>query len=146
MIVRTCPDYHRVLHRRAAVTLFEIMLTMMLLAVLCSVFVPMLLTVAHECRDAMRDQIARQHAANVLEVVTLRPWNELQEPLVGIELAPEQQSLFTELEQSLSVTNVEGTPAVKRITVSLTWKHRSGQRTAPLMLHGWVTAPQESKS
>lgn len=119
---------------------------MMMLAVLCSVFVPMLLSVAHERREALRDQIARQHAANVLEVVTLRPWAELQEPLTGIELAPDQRRLFTDLEQSLTVTEIEGSPATKRITVSLTWKHRSGQRTAPLMLHGWVTAPPESKS
>jgi hypothetical protein len=122
------------------------MLAMMLLGVIFSVFVPMLLTIAHERRDATREQIALQHAANVLEAVTLRPWAELQEPVTGPELSAEQLRIFDELKQSVSISDVEGTPASKRVTVSLTWKHRSGQRTAPLMLHGWVTAPQEPQS
>lgn len=119
---------------------------MMLLGVIFSVFVPMLLTIAHERRDAARTQIALQHAANVLEAVTLRPWAELQEPLSGPELSTDQQRVFEELQQTISVMEVEGTPASKRVTVTLSWKHRSGQRTAPLMLHGWVTAPQEPQS
>ncbi|HET6425619.1 MAG TPA: type II secretion system protein [Planctomycetaceae bacterium] len=136
-------DHHHRPHRRTAFTLFELMLAMMLLGVIFSVFVPMLLTIAHERRDASREQIALQHAANVLEVVTLRPWTELQDPLMGPELSPAMQRVFVDFEQTISVAEVEGTPASKRITVSLTWEHRSGQRTSPLTLHGWVTAPQE---
>lgn len=139
-------DDRRSPHSRAAFTLFELMLAMMLMGVIFSVFVPMLLTIAHVRRDAAREQVALQHAANVLEAVTLRPWAELQAPLTGPELSTEQQQMFDELEQTVSISEVEGTPASKRVTVSLTWKHRSGQRTTPLMLHGWVTAPQEPQS
>jgi hypothetical protein len=121
------------------------MLAIMLLGVIFSVFVPMLLTIAHERRDAVREQVALQHVANVLEAVTLLPWDELKEPLTGPELPSDQRRLFVDLEQTLSVAEVEGTPTSKRVTVSLVWKHRSGQRTAPLTLHGWVSAPQEPK-
>lgn len=131
---------------RTAFTLFELMLAITLLGVIFSVFVPMLLTIAHERRDAVREQVALQHAANVLEAVTLQPWSELRNPLQGPELPVEQRRLFVDLEQAVSVAEGEGQPASKRVTVSLTWKHRSGQRTAPLLLHGWVTAPQEPKS
>ncbi len=133
----------RSLPHRTAFTLIEMMLAMMLLGVLFSVFVPMLLTIAHERRDAVREQVALQHAANVLEDVTLRPWAQFQERLTGPELSADLQPLLPDFQQTVAAADVEGTPTTKRITVTVSWKHRSGQRTQPLMLHGWVTAPQE---
>lgn len=121
------------------------MLALMLLGVLFSVFVPMLLTISHERRDAVREQVALQHAANVLEEVTLRPWAELTETISGPELPVEQQPLLPNFEQTVTATEVDGTPATKRITVAVSWKHRSGHQTHPLTLHGWVTAPQEKQ-
>lgn len=130
---------------RTAFTLIEMLLALMLLGVLFSVFVPLLLTVAHERRDAVREQVALQHAANVLEEVTLRTWEALQEPLTGPELPADQQPLLPNFEQTVTADTMEGTPTTRRITVKVSWKHRSGQRTQPLLLHGWVTAPQEPK-
>ncbi len=121
------------------------MLSVMLLGVIFSVFVPMLLTIAHERRDSVREQVALQHASNVLEAVTLSPWEELKSPLTGTELPAEQQRLFVDFEQTVSVSELAGPPVSKRITVTLLWKHRSGQKTAPLTLHAWVFSPQEPK-
>lgn len=135
----------RSLPARTAFTLIEMMLAMALLGVLFSVFVPMLLTIAHERRDAVREQVALQHAANVLEEATLKPWDQLKEPLTGPELAAEQQPLLPDFEQAVTVADVDGTPTTRRITVAVSWKHRSGQRTLPLLLHGWVAAPQENQ-
>lgn len=140
-----CHHRRRSSRDRTAFTLIEMMLAMMLLGVLFSVFVPMLLTIAHERRDAVREQVALQHAANILEDVTLRSWDELQPSVTGPELPADQQPLLPNFEQTVTVAAVDGTPSTKRITVAVSWKHRSGQRTLPLMLHGWVTASQEKQ-
>ncbi len=132
-------------HDRTAFTLIEMMLAMMLLGILFSVFVPMLLTVAHQRRDTVREQVALQHAGNLLEEITLRPWDQLKEPLTGAELPADQQPLLPNFEQAITVADVDGTPSTRRVTVTVSWKHRSGQRTRPLMLHGWVAAPQEKQ-
>ncbi len=126
---------------RCGFTLVELMLAMALLGLFFAVFTPLLLGVARERREAVREQVAWQHAQNLLEDVTHRPWEELTAAVVP---PPGDDPPLTGYRQQITVTEVPGPPRCKRVTVTVTWTPRPlVDRT--LTLSGWVWPPAETQ-
>lgn len=140
-----CRHHRSPLQLRSAFTLIEMLLALALLGVFFSVFTALLLAVAHERRDAVRELVALQHAANVLEDLTTRPWSSLDDAQDGPSLPAEHRPLLPEFEQQVRIEPAAGQPLARQITVTVSWRQRSGERTGALEMHGWAFAPAESQ-
>lgn len=132
--------------RRRGFTLVELMLALSLLGIFFAVFTPLLLGVARERREAVREQVAWQQAQNLLEELTHRPWNDVTAAAALPELTAAEMAYLPAYQQRLVVTEIPGPPLCKRVTVSVSWKMRSDAATERVLsLSGWVWPDQESR-
>ncbi len=89
-------------------------------------------------RAASRRLIARQEAANLMERLAARPWDELTPELAaGLGLSPEGRAALPGAELAASVAAVEGEEAAKRISVEVRWKDTSSPSPRPERLVAW---------
>jgi type II secretory pathway pseudopilin PulG len=140
---RRRPDPHSIApHHKAGFTVVELVLALSLLAVFCTVFVPVLAAITRERKAVAQEQAALQHVANVLEDLTQRSYRELTSGPLDVANMPDHlRSLLTDAEQSLAVDTVADNPPVVRLTVSLRWRQSAQVWSRPVTLSAWVSAP-----
>jgi type II secretory pathway pseudopilin PulG len=127
---------------RPAFTILELMIALGLMAVFCAVFVPLLASVSRERRLTMQEHAAMQHAANVLEIMTQRPFAELSGS-TDATLPPipaDVQRLLPDAEQTVTVAPAADDVAALKITVELQWRQSGGRSSRPVALSAWVHA------
>jgi prepilin-type N-terminal cleavage/methylation domain-containing protein len=125
--------------RREGFTLVEIMAAAVMLAVAMSLMLELVGWVARERRASERRQRAVQEAANVMERLTARAWDDLdEEGVAGLELSPPSRKALPGGELKVAVAAAEGT-GLKRVEVSVRWRNRSGEPEAPVRLVSWVS-------
>ena len=145
-IIRNRRHLRRTIDVRHGFTIVEMIGTCVVLGALFSLVVPMLLVVARERRSTEQRQFAMQHAANLLETSTMRPWSDLEPGELTLpEIDADLKSVLPGLERSLIVRNVEGELPTRQITASIRWQGVSGQIVSPVRISAWVFPRSEGQ-
>jgi hypothetical protein len=131
---------------RRGFTLLEVSLAGLLLVVLMAITVQMLAWVASERRAADRRQWAIQEAANVMEHLAARPWENLTaDHVASIELSAPARDVLPEAELQVTVVVEPDQPNAKRLGVTVRWHPRPEQPAAQARLTSWVYRREESQ-
>jgi Tfp pilus assembly protein PilV len=131
--------------RRRGISLMEVAAAGILLAVMLTVCVQFLRATARQRRGLQARRAAIQEAANVMERVCARPWEELTPEAAGqVRLSEEAQAAVAGGALQVDVAQTDEKPDGKRITVVLRWPGGPGQPDRSVRLVAWryrVTAP-----
>jgi type II secretory pathway pseudopilin PulG len=118
----------------------ELGLALALLAVFFGVFVPVLAGITRERRLAAQEQVALQHAANLLDELSQQPADELaRSAAVERPTPPELLKQLPGVEQTIQ-TALEETADAVRITVSVRWQTGKDTWSRPMVLSAWAPA------
>lgn len=127
--------------RRSGVTLLETVVTLTLVVVLLSLIAPVTRWSNAQRRASDRRELAIQTAANVLERLSARDWNEITPAAAdAVALPADAAAQLPEATLTIAVTPAETDPPAKRITVAIGWNNRAGRRVAPATLTAYVFA------
>ncbi|MGH7202422.1 MAG: type II secretion system protein [Planctomycetaceae bacterium] len=129
-------DRARIGALRRGFTLVELIVAAILLGTLMLITVPTLKWASDQRRDAQKRQEAVEEAANLMERLTARPWDELtNENLQDVTLAEELRPQFPGAELEVAVQEADD---AKRIRILLHYADHAGRPTAPVRLTAWV--------
>ena len=129
-------------NHRHGTNLFEIAVAAALLAALLSTSIKMTLALVGQRRAAERRAVAIETAANVMERISILPWDELaSESLNQIKL-PDELFLTIPSAKLTVDANEQESPAAKQISVAVSWTNRAGQPAAPVRISAWLHRKQ----
>ena len=104
-----------------------------------TIAIPVLTWVGHERRETERRILVHEELANLMERVTVRPWEELTtESLRQADLAAPLHEQLPGAELTADVSTPEGEPDARRIRLELRWPARPNGRTAAARLTAWT--------
>jgi hypothetical protein len=125
--------------RRRGYGLFELAIATVLLGVAMTIVAQTAGWVATERRGALRRQRAIQEAANLMERLSGRPWDELTPELARAQvLSPGTKATLRDGHLEVSIAPEPGDPPAKRVTIRILWGDRSAGLVAPVQLVGWI--------
>jgi hypothetical protein len=109
------------------------------LAMIAMVAVAQLVAVlARQRSETAQMRFAALETANLMERVSVLPWDELDEETVGaIELSAEARQGLSEPQLVIAVSTTDETPPSKRIEIQLDWLDQAGVRVQPVQLVAW---------
>lgn len=123
--------------RRHGSTLIEVSIAAGLVAVAMIAVAQLLAVAARQDRSIEHRQLAAQEAANSLELVLARPWNELNsEWLQSLSLSPQSERLLPDGKLVCELETLAEEPAVKKVVTTVTWKATAHERNQ-LKLCAW---------
>ncbi|MEX0729090.1 MAG: prepilin-type N-terminal cleavage/methylation domain-containing protein [Planctomycetaceae bacterium] len=124
---------------RRGFTLFELVISALLLGSVAMAVVPVLHWVQRERIHASQERLALQEAANTLEFFAAKQsQGALTETILNEQrLSDSAQQRLTDGQLHVDMTPEEGLPAAKRITVKVTWETGKGKKSAPVQLSAW---------
>ncbi len=103
--------------------------------------------VAAERRGAERRQVATQEAANLMERLAARPFDELTpESAKRLALSDHAKASLRDGSIDVVIAAIAGDVPARRITIEVRWRDRSGEPVAPVRLVAWVHRRGEVKS
>jgi Tfp pilus assembly protein PilE len=129
--------------RRRAFTLTEIAAAAVMLAVMLSVCLQLIRATGVQRRGLWARQAAMQEAANVMERLCARPWEELTPEAAGeFQLSEQVPSAASGAQLVVEVGEPEKDAAAesleaKRIAVVVRWPAERGQRDRSVRLVAW---------
>jgi type II secretory pathway pseudopilin PulG len=122
---------------RGGFTVVELLMTTILVGAAVSIALPILSQVTLHSRTAAQREQALQAAANALERLTARPFDELTASAAAeAELPEEIARQLPEADLQVDIATADEGRA-KRIQVRLSWTTRNGRRIAPIRLTAW---------
>jgi hypothetical protein len=125
--------------RRHGYGIFEITISAFLLVIAMGILAEAVGWLAVERRGAGRRQIALQEAANLMEHLSARPWEELTpEAARSINLSRTSASSLRDGTLDVAIAPSPGDPLAKRITIVVRWGDAAGNTAAPVRLVAWV--------
>lgn len=128
--------------RSRGMSLLEMAVAGVLLAVLAGVCLKFFVAVAAQRRSLAERQTALREATNLMERLAARPWKELTpEKLDELKLSPVAAAVLGEAELKIETTQTADAPAGKRITLRLSWPDTSGAATNAVQLTCWRYEP-----
>jgi hypothetical protein len=98
-----------------------------------------LLAVAAKQQRALdRRVLATREAANLMEHVMARPWNELtEERVASLSLSSEAKRRLPGCQATIKVTTDEQALKAKQVVVQIDWLDGAGQRVQGVQLAAW---------
>lgn len=131
------------MQQRGGTTLLEVVVSAALLAAVASMCVQLVLAIGLQRRAADRRAWAVEAAANVLERLTARDWEEITPQAADeMELAPGADEVLPGARLEIDVVPQQDTPPAKRITLGLTWTGKAGKPARPVRLVTWIYQPE----
>jgi prepilin-type N-terminal cleavage/methylation domain-containing protein len=125
--------------RRRGYGLIELTIATLLLAVAMTIVAQTAGWLSTERRGAERRQRALQEAANLMERLSSRPWDELTPELARAQvLTPATRAFLRDGTLDVVIIPETGDPPAKRITVRVYWGDPSAGLVAPVKLVAWV--------
>lgn len=133
---------HKLSHSRTVrrgFTLFELVISALLLGGVTMAVVPVLHWVQRERNSAAQERLALQETTNVLEFLAAKHTRgELTDAdFVDRQLPTPALERLKEGQLQIEVTPEEGPPAARRVTVRVTWKTGKTKKSAPVQLTAW---------
>jgi Tfp pilus assembly protein PilV len=117
----------------------EVTLSSVLIVIALGLVVQTVGWLAAERRGAERRERATQEAANLMERLVDRPWDELTpESARSLTLSDAAQAVLRDGTLDVDVAPVPGPPPAKKITILVRWGDRDGGKAAPVRLVAWV--------
>jgi hypothetical protein len=124
---------------RRAFTMIEVAITSLLLIIAMTVTLEVLGWVASERRAVDRRQCAIHEAANIMERLAARPWDELTTGAVkNVALSDLAKQRLPGAELSVAAEENGEPIASKRLSLRLRWRNRAGGWEAPVRLSAWT--------
>ena len=121
---------------RAGISLIELVIACLLISSVAASVVPTVSWIMRERRAAHQRQAATEELANLMDLLTRQPWEEISpERAQQLGLAPEIQS---QLPGAQLVATVDTQQEAKRIQLALAWSHDTGPPATPVKLTTWV--------
>lgn len=121
---------------RRGLGMIELLMAAILLSTIFAIAVPVLRVALVTNRQNDRQNEALMTASNVLERLTLKPWDEItSETAADIELP---EAIARQLPEAELQVQVEPDGDAKRISVRLSWQGTGGKRMSPVRLSTWV--------
>ena len=128
--------------RRSGYSLFEIIISLGVLAVVLVVVAQSVTLVARQRRVTQRRQLALQAAENSMERLFTLPWVELStEKLMGEALPREFTSGLPGAALKIDVDEEAGPPSAKRLQVEVSWTDTGRMVGRPVRLTAWRYEP-----
>ena len=125
--------------RRGGYAMVELTISTLLIAAALAIVVQSVGWLAAQRRGAERRQRAIQEAANLMERLALRPWDELTPELArSLTLSPATSSALRDGMLDVAIAPGRGEPASKSVAITIRWGDRSGVPSAPVRLVAWV--------
>jgi len=132
-------DDRKLRQRRGGFTLLEALTAAALLLVVAALVVKITGFSHQERRAAARRLWAEQEAANLIERITARPYDQLSAARTSeFGLSDAARQLLPDGELDVAVDEVSGPPRGRRIRVNVRWRNPAGQYDAPVRLTAWV--------
>jgi Tfp pilus assembly protein PilV len=123
--------------QRAGFTLIELAGTSLILIALMGLIVSVLGWISAENRWVDRRRAAETELANVMERISLEPWERISNAeQKASSLSAEAARILPGGELAIAVH--EEPSSLKRIRVEVRWRDKSGGMTAPMRLTTWV--------
>ena len=128
---------------RRGVSLLELMVATMLLAAIMTVCLQMLTVTAAQHRALEDRQTAIREAANLMERLSAKAWDDLTaESVRDVQLSEQARRSLPDanLEIKLTsppITSSDGEPDTKRIAVAVHWQQRAGEPRRHVQLVAW---------
>jgi len=123
--------------RRRGISLLEISTAGILLAATLVVCLQLFRATATQRRGLQDRRLAVREAANVMERLSVRPWQELTAEGVGeVQLSAEAQQVLPQAKLEIEVTKPDELRG-KRITVVVRWVSQSDQSDRSVRLVAW---------
>ena len=123
--------------RRHGSTLIEVSIAAGLVAVAMIAVAQLIAVAARQDRSIEQRQLAAQEAANSLELVLARPWNDLNsEWLQSLTLTPESQRMLPNGRLVCEFETLAEEPNVKKVVATVTWNATVHERKQ-LKLFAW---------
>ena len=132
-------------HRRGF-GIAEVAVSSILLVAALVLVAQMVVGMASERLATEHRQRAFQEAANVMERITARPWDELTPEFAkSIRLAPATLTTLRGGSVAVAITPDVGDTTAKKVAIEVRWLDRSGGPESPVRLVSWVYRRGESK-
>ncbi len=124
--------------RRAAFTVTECLVALVLLGAAAALMAQLVAAVGVQRRVADQHALALQETANLLERLFALPYAELTtQRAAEFQLSEAAQQRLPDARLQIDVNSTAGPPAAKEIRISLRWLDRSGRHGAPAELTAW---------
>jgi len=124
--------------QRRGSLLLEASMAVALLALVFMAVSQLLAVAGRQRREAQWRWQATLEAANVLERVMARPWDELTtDGLAALTLSAQTARRLPDPRLRVDTQPLPGPPAAKRIRVRLDWVNLAGDRGQPVVLVAW---------
>ena len=125
--------------RRRGYALVELTISMLLFAAALAIVVQSAGWLAAQRRGAERRERAILEAANLMERLASRPWDELTPDLGrSLSLSPAAAASLRDGALEVAIAPGRGEPASKSIAITIRWGDRPGIPSAPVRLVAWV--------
>jgi Tfp pilus assembly protein PilV len=123
--------------RRTGSLLIEVSVAMLLLAAAFAGVAQLLVAAGREQRAMAQRQLATREAANVLEEIAARPYDQVtMESVAGFELSSEAQQQLPAGHVSIRVVDDPEPPTARQIHVEVGWQNLAG-REERVQLTAW---------
>jgi type II secretory pathway pseudopilin PulG len=123
---------------RRGVSVAELVFAILIVSVMLLTLARVMSIAANQRRELGRRQIAVQEANNLLERITGRDWDEIDESkLASIELSPRAKQSLPAAELRIQVQPEDGPPPAKRIVVEVGWQAHGPDAVATVRLSAW---------
>lgn len=123
---------------RRGISLLEMIVAGTLLVAMMTICLQMLGTTTAQHRAIENQQTAIQEAANLMERLSTRSWDELTpQGVKEVQLSEQARASLPGGELEIELTGPPDEPQAKRIAVLLRWKDRTGKFTRSVRLVAW---------
>ena len=126
------------MRRRRGSIFLEVCMAVVILTAALGVIAQLLVLTAQQQQSHERRRIATRAAANLMERVVARPWQETaSEKVASLDLSAEARRRLPDGRVRIEIVDEEGTPTSKRIQIQVDWVNSAGQRVRPVQLAAW---------
>ena len=131
-------------NRRRAFTIMELTVSLLVVATALAAAAQLLALAARHGLATERRALAAQEAANLMERIASRPFDEVTTEWVeSLTLSEEARRRLPQPQLQIEIAaETEGLPG-KRVLVEIQWRDRSGERSAPVRLAAWRSRVEE---
>ena len=127
---------------RRGILLWEMLAACVLLGTMTTVSLQFLQTAALQRRASSQRLVAVQEAANVLERLCARPWDELTAAAGrDVTLSPQADRCLRGGAVDVQIDGPSGTPSAKRIVVAVRWGQAENRPALSVRLVAWRYKP-----
>jgi type II secretory pathway pseudopilin PulG len=141
-------DYRRInrlsaIGRRRAVTIVELVISLMILGLAMVSVVQLLATTARQQRVANQRRVALAEVANQAERIALLPWSEITaDKLSEWKPSPELAAMLPAAHCTLQISDDSSSPKARQVRIQVDWTNGAGQPVDPVAITLWRFAEE----